>query len=131
MRASTNNPLEEVEQATLYQWLEYNKGRYPFLGWAYAIPNGGFRNVVVAVKLKAEGVKPGVPDFSIAEPRPNRKGLDIEMKRRKGGKVTTEQQAYNDYLKECGYTVAVCRGWIKAVNIVVAYFGLPEKMQIP
>jgi hypothetical protein len=66
--------------------------------------------------LKAEGVSAGVPDLCIPAWK-----IYIEMKCRKGGKVSPEQADYIDYLKDCGYLVHVAHGeaaaieWIKKV----------------
>jgi len=43
-------------------------------------PNGGNRNPKEAYKLKQMGVKAGVPDILIFEPRMNYVGLAIELK---------------------------------------------------
>jgi hypothetical protein len=43
-------------------------------------PNGGHRNVAEAAKLKAMGVKAGVPDVLIFEPRKGYHGFAIELK---------------------------------------------------
>lgn len=54
-------PTEHQEQVALFQWLEIAAKRDDRLSMAFAIPNGGARHPVVAAKLKAEGVKSGVP----------------------------------------------------------------------
>jgi len=46
--------------------------------------NGGSRNVREAVNLKKQGVKPGVPDVCIMEPRNGYHGMFIELKSEKG-----------------------------------------------
>lgn len=71
----------------------------PELRWLHAIPNGGYRDKITAGKLKAEGVKRGIPDIFlpltmnfpppivqiIGEPLPPKRvqfsGLYVEMKR--------------------------------------------------
>lgn len=57
-----------------------------------AIPNGGKRNVIVASKLKAEGVVAGVPDLFLAIPNGTYHGLFIEMKNGKSNNVTDNQR---------------------------------------
>ena len=52
--------LEHQEQKTLIKWCEYKGHPYNLI---FAIPNGGQRHKAVAAKLKAEGVKSGVPDL--------------------------------------------------------------------
>jgi len=59
----------------------------------------------VAKKMKAEGVKPGVPDLCVPEWR-----LWIEMKRRTGGRLSADQKDWIAYLEGIGDTVIVGRG---------------------
>ena len=101
-------PAEDVEQVALAQYLDY-KG----LKWAH-VPNGGQRSKAVAGKLKAQGVKPGVPDCLIFETPPNypmAKGVAIELKRIKGGTVSQEQRGWLDHLGSQGWCCHVARGW--------------------
>jgi hypothetical protein len=51
--------LEHQVQKAIAQYLDLRGICY------FAIPNGGKRNVITATKLKAEGVKAGVPDLCI------------------------------------------------------------------
>ena len=51
--------LEHQVQKAICQYLDLRGVCY------FAIPNGGKRNVITAKKLKAEGVKAGVPDLCI------------------------------------------------------------------
>ncbi|MEE9439033.1 MAG: hypothetical protein V3V14_08545 [Saprospiraceae bacterium] len=52
---------EDKLQAICYQWFHNS---YPDLrGLLWAVPNGGSRNVVEAMKLKATGVVAGVHDL--------------------------------------------------------------------
>ena len=59
---------EHEEQALVIQWAELHKRTLPGLELLHAIPNGGDRDVRVATKLKAEGVKAGVPDLLLPVP---------------------------------------------------------------
>lgn len=80
-----------------------------------AIPNGGARNRVVGMKLKAEGVSAGVPDLFVPAWH-----LWIEMKRRHGGRLSPVQVDWLSYLGNCGDTIIVGYGAddaIKQVNI--------------
>lgn len=72
----------------------------------YAIPNGGKRSITEAKRLKAEGVVPGIPDLHVPAWK-----LRIEMKRQKGGRVSTEQAEVIDYLQTVGDTCLVCAGF--------------------
>ena len=59
----TRRDGEHVEQAALFRWAEFARARLPELTLLHAIPNGGHRHKATAARLKAEGVKRGVPDL--------------------------------------------------------------------
>ena len=82
---------EHDEQAALFQWAELMAAQIPELRLMFAIPNGGHRHIGVARKLKAEGVKPGVPDIFLPVARNKFHGLFIEMKFGRG-RLTKEQK---------------------------------------
>lgn len=47
-------------QAEFFTWVErVGRVEYPPLAYTYAVPNGGARHPAVAVRMKAEGVRPG------------------------------------------------------------------------
>jgi len=73
-------PSESNEQIALFQWVSYQLKRYPELELLYHIPNGGHRYATTAKRLKAEGVKAGVPDLCLPVARGGYYGLYIEMK---------------------------------------------------
>lgn len=52
---------EHREQVALFEWVEYQLTRYPELELLFAIPNDGDRHPVVGARLRAEGVRRGVP----------------------------------------------------------------------
>lgn len=116
-----NIPTESQEQTTLFQWAALMEGRWPELRLLYAIPNGGSRHPVEARHLKEQGVKPGVPDVCLPCSRGNWHGLYIEMKRRKGGRVSVEQKKMILALRAQGYKAEVCRGWEEAKNTICEY----------
>lgn len=116
--------LEHTEQVTLMQWwaLACHGFGVPE-ACLFAIPNGGERNVIVASRLKAEGVRAGVPDLFLAVPHGNLGGLFIEMKKAKGGRVSEAQRAYLDMLTGLGYLAVVCNGWLEAKQIIEQYLN--------
>ncbi len=82
----------------------------------FAIPNGGQRSKVTAVKLQAEGVLSGVPDLFVPA-----WGLFIEMKRQRGGSVSPDQKDIIPKLREAGYAVEIARGCEAAMAIAIKY----------
>lgn len=114
-------PSEHDEQCMLIVWCGYMAAHDPDYGLIFAIPNGGQRNKVTAAKLKAEGVKPGVPDLFLPVPRGIYTGMFVEMKRRKGGHVSADQRKWITDLISHGYKCVVCRGFEEAKQAITAY----------
>lgn len=112
---------EHEEQVDLMRLVEMHKGRWPELGMLFAVPNGGDRNMLVAKKLKAEGVKAGVPDLCLPVPRGGYHGLFIELKRQKKGRISPEQVAWLKALQGQGYRAEMCLGATEAWNVIQEY----------
>ncbi len=89
----------------------------------FAIPNGGDRHVAVAVKLKKEGVKSGVPDLFVPIVNSKYGGLFIEMKKPKG-KLSDVQKFWLNLLEDQGYRVKVCYGVDEAIRWIDDYCGI-------
>jgi len=85
-----------------------------------SIPNGGKRDARVAAQMKREGVLAGAPDLFLAEPRHDKHGLFIEMKR-VGGKTSDKQDIIIDKLRAKGYEVVICEGADKAYGELLRY----------
>jgi hypothetical protein len=111
---------EHAEQAALFSWAEFARSCYPELAMMFAIPNGGHRHKAVAVRMKAEGVKRGVPDICLPVPRRPWHGLYIELKTKAGG-VSREQRRWLALLSRMGYRAEVCRGWKQAQAVIEDY----------
>lgn len=114
-------PTESEEQQALFRWAELNQGRYPQLALLYHVPNGGQRNKVTAARLKAEGVKSGVPDICLPHASRTYHGLYIELKRVRRGSVSPEQSAWIKALNAAGYRAVVCKGWAEAAAEIMSY----------
>ena len=114
-------PTEAQEQETLFRWAGVMTNRWPEIRLMHAIPNGGSRNPIEAAHLKAQGVKAGIPDIFLPVPRGRFHGLYIEMKRRKGGRVSVEQKKMLLALQGQGYKAEVCRGWEEARDTICEY----------
>ena len=114
-------PTEAQEQTALFQWAAMMQGRIPELALLHSVPNGGSRHPIEALHLKQQGVKPGIPDIFLPCARGPFHGLYIEMKRRKGGRVSVDQQRMILALRAQGYKAEVCRGWDEARDTICAY----------
>lgn len=121
-------PHEHIEAAGFMRVVVLHQGRYPALRWLHAIPNGGWRNPAVAGKLKAEGLRPGVLDYSWPYRTERYPGLYIELKRTYGGHVEDEQRDFAAFVIEQGYRAEFCKGWIDAWRVVCDYAGIPFKL---
>lgn len=72
----------------------------------YHCPNGGHRLKSVAGKLKAQGVKAGVPDCTIL--RPNGAPIYVELKAF-GGVLSPAQERWRDWCAKSQQPYRVCR----------------------
>lgn len=62
-----------------------------------------------------------MPDICLPAARGKYHGLYIELKRRKGGKVSAQQREWLEALEEAGYRAIVCRGWDEARTEIERY----------
>lgn len=104
---------EHEEQRELVQWF-----RRSFSVRIFAIPNGGLRSKVTAMKLKVEGVTAGVPDLFVPA-----WSLWIEMKREKGGVVSPPQKDWIEYLQVIGHTVIIGHGKEDAISKIQKFIS--------
>ncbi len=119
-------PTEDAEQSALFEWADLMANRWPVLRKMYHIPNGGHRHKAVAAKLKAQGVKAGVPDICLPTARHGFHGLYIELKRRKGNDATDNQSEWIESLTQEGYKAVVCYGFDHARAVIEGYLGKGE-----
>lgn len=119
-RAANPIPTEHEEQVNFVKWFRLQFPRVMI----FAIPNGGDRHAAVAAKMRAEGVTPGIPDLFIPDWR-----LFLEMKRRKGGRVSPEQKRVMEHLEMAGYTCAVARGFDEAMDIAMEQYERHQNEQ--
>ena len=118
---------EHREQVALFNWAEWMSKQHPKLKMMFAIPNGGARHIAVARKLKAEGVKAGVPDIFLACPNEKYHGMFIELKSSKG-KLSDRQSIWLAVLFGFGYEVKVAFGWQEAATAIADYLGIEAKI---
>lgn len=86
----------------------------------FAVPNGGARNVIVARKLRAEGVKPGVADIIVVW---KGRAIGIELKTAKG-RQSSHQKEWAEAFTLAGGVYHVCRS-VEAVADILITIGLP------
>lgn len=112
-------PSEHKEQCNLIHWFRL---QYPrFSRNLFAIPNGGHRNIVVAKKLKDEGVTRGVADLFLMLARGGWHGLFIEMKPIKGGQQSISQKEFERACNEAGYKYFLAKGSRAAQDCIREY----------
>lgn len=137
-------PITEHEhQVNVIQWCELMVGKYPMLRWIYAVPNGARTARSTANRLKAEGMKAGVPDLCLPYPTRNTFrlkdedgetaleyssiqccGLYIEMKSKDTkGRVSKDQQEWLDYLSSVGYRVVTAWTSEEAIKAIEEYLN--------
>ena len=121
---------EDSEQIRLFMWaaLPDTQKLYPELRWMFAIPNGGFRHKREGGKLKAMGVKAGVPDIMLPIRRGKWPGIVIELKRptikakkQRAGEVRENQKPWIIHFLSQGYGAVVCVGWEPARDVLIEY----------
>lgn len=72
-------------------------------------------------KLKREGLREGVSDIQLPVKRGQYGSLFIELKRRKGGRVSDEQREWIDLMWELGNAAYICYGWEEAAKVIEEY----------
>lgn len=120
---------EHGEQSALFCWAADYSPIYPRIRFMFAIPNGGLRDQITAGRLRAEGVKRGVPDILLPVTNRCYAGLFIEMKRRKTGdkrkgETSPDQDNFHVHLKSASYKVVTCYTWQEARDEILSYIAI-------
>ena len=118
-RAKSGPPTEADIQRDLAKVLDDAN-----LLWT-ATANGGKRDKRTAAALKAQGLKPGVPDVLIFTPPPSGIGcgMAIELKRDSGqgkqrGRLSPHQRIWLEELRALGWRAEVAYGYDHALEIL-------------
>lgn len=121
-------PKEDADQQRVVEWRDIWAVRYPKLKLLHASLNGVHIPIHYAMKLKRMGMVSGIPDLFLPVKNPRQgPGLYIEMKRRDGsGVVSDEQKEIIGMLAEEEYVVKVCDTWEGAVTELMAWVGITE-----
>lgn len=139
-------PIEHAEQCAVITWASLNATRWPALQLLYAVPNGAFfggevkllktgKKLPVAAirarKLKAEGLKEGVPDLCLPVRSRTHAGLYIELKRRTLGRPSPMQDWWRAALLASGYLCVLCRGADSAMAALRTYLSDCPPLTLP
>lgn len=116
---------EGQEQQAYFNWLRL---QFPdAYEHAFHPPNGGKRSKAEAGLFKAQGVKAGVQDIFIDQPRGAYHGLRIELKATPphDAAVTDTQKGWALRSNAAGYHAVICKGFDAAVAATISYLRLP------
>jgi len=122
---------EHDEQVLIFKWARLSEGRWPELALLFAIPNGGHRHKAVAAKLKAEGVRAGVPDMCLPVARGRYHSLYIELKHGRN-KATAAQMRWIVELRAVGNCTGVVYEFEGAKALIEDYLreALPGSVYV-
>lgn len=118
-------PKEDDEQIAFVQWCRLNHIIVHHSGNEV----GGSSNAVKvrAIKMKRLGTSKGFPDLLVFIPVYGTTGevdcyqmCAIEMKRKTGGRISTEQKEWLEILQASGAMCAVCKGAEEAIKFIDA-----------
>lgn len=125
---------EHGEQVAFFAWAARAADYVPAFEWVYATPNGGSRGdkalsrAIEGGKMKAEGVRSGVPDVFLPFPRLHvgrnclYAGAFCELKTKDGGDGGSEnQKRWLEYLTDAGYATMMAKGWHEMRRFFVDY----------
>lgn len=120
-RAARNLGLTEHQiQVAFIHWCRVQEAVWPELKLLFAVPNGGKRAIKTALRLKAEGQRPGVPDVMLPVPKKGHVGMALEFKR-PGEQPTAVQRDYLKRLQSVGWLALVVDDAGDAIAAVTAY----------
>ena len=103
---------EDKIQAASFQWLH---NTYPLLrNLFFAVPNGGTRNIVEAMKLKATGTIPGIPDTILLYAGTC---IGFEFKAEKGVISDAQRKVHVTWMLN-GYKVYIVRSFSEFQTII-------------
>jgi len=112
---------ESISQIHLLRWFRL---QYPDLAdLLVGYPAGNNMNLLTAVRMKAMGLRVGMPDLQLLVPRFNPKfipGLFIEMKSERG-RLSKSQNDFHDKLRNQNYTIVTSYSFDEAKYEIQEY----------
>ena len=122
---------EADEQMTLFAWISANEDKHQALCRAFHVPNGEYRHPVTAGRLKAMGVRAGVPDVLMpcvvydCDADAEYVGLAIELKRADRSNHASDSQAdWLTWLDSQHWRCVVCYGADEAIDVICEYLEI-------
>lgn len=103
-------PTEQAEQALFVQWLDMHNLYY------WHTPNSTYtKSWKQKSRNKIMGVQSGIPDLFVIV---NNKLVGVEMKRTKGGVVSSNQKVWLERLNNANVPTKVCKGAQEAIKYI-------------
>lgn len=117
-------PLEHDIQKAFFNVCRFHAEIHNDWRWGnvFATPNQAARSFAVAQRMRAEGMRAGVPDVFVAVPCGGYAGLWIEFKRLKAKQTVPQLQWFRD-LRRAGYLCEVCFTAREGTELVFNYFS--------
>lgn len=113
---------EHALQVAIHGWLEKT-----FDCEVVAVPNGGSRGRMEAIRFKAEGVQAGHPDLIVYAPGAVVRHLEVKTDK---GALTSSQKTFLPRLAKLGFTTAVVRS-LTDVQQLAKEWALPKRQRRP
>ena len=112
--------VESYIQTQCVKWfrLQYKK-MYPLL---FSVPNGGQRDIRVAMVMKGEGIVAGVSDMLFLYPSRGYHALCIEFKT-EHGRQSDAQKEWQAAVEKQGYKYVVIRNFTQFYNLIRFWLG--------
>ena len=115
-------PVSEHElQVSLCDYLDIMVR--PDVFW-FPIPNGGFRSIGVAMKLKREGVRRGPSDMVFVLPQGRTAWLELKVK---GGSLSDDQKLFRNVCLTNGHHWAVAKNLNEAIEFLASVDALKTR----
>jgi len=90
----------------------------------FAIPNQSNRHINNAMKMQAEGVRSGVADLCFMFPADEGSIGWLEMKKKRGGTLRTEQKGFRAICARLGHRWAMAKSIDEAIDILRGWNAL-------
>lgn len=113
-------PSESALGMRLISECRLRRRTHPELLRLYHNPLGGSRGKVEAARMKAEGLRPGVPDYTLPVARGGYHGMYLELKRHDGA-MSPDQRLELEMLWADGYYAVCAWGAGAAMDALLAY----------